>query len=121
MRVLVIEDESSIRDNIIEMFELKEIEVYGAINGKEALASIDTILPNIILCDLMMPVMNGFEFIEVLKLRDQHKNIPVIFVSARAEISEKEKALEAGAVDFITKPFSFVEVFEKLKKHYKQS
>lgn len=119
MKVLVIEDESSIRDNIIEMFELKEIEVYGAINGKEALASIDAIQPNIILCDLMMPVMNGFEFIEALKQNTQHKDIPVIFVSARAEVSEKEKALEAGAVDFITKPFSFVEVFDKLKKHYK--
>ena len=119
MKVLVIEDESSIRDNILEMFELKGIEVYGAINGKEALAVIDSIQPNIILCDLMMPVMNGFEFIEALKQNEQHQNIPVIFVSARAEVTEKEKALEAGAADFITKPFSFVEVFEKLSKHYK--
>ena len=119
MRVLVIEDESSIRDNIIEMFELKGIEVYGSINGKEALLLLESITPDIILCDLMMPVMNGFEFISSLKSIPRLAEIPVIFVSARAEISEKEKALEAGASDFITKPFSFVEIFEKLKLHYK--
>lgn len=118
MKVLIIEDESSIRDNIVEMFELKGIEVGAAQNGEEALALLNTFIPNIVLCDLMMPVMNGFEFIESFKSDPKFKNIPVIFVSARAEVSEREKAMDAGASDFITKPFTFQDIFEKLAKHY---
>lgn len=118
MKVLIIEDESSIRDNIVEMFELMGIDVESAINGQDALDKINAFQPNIILCDLMMPVMNGFEFIENLRKIKTFENTPLIFVSARAETSEKEKALNAGAIDYITKPFNFKEIFEKLEKYY---
>ncbi|MCF8283970.1 MAG: response regulator [Sphingobacteriales bacterium] len=118
MKVLIIEDESSIRDNIVEMFELKGIDVGAAQNGEDALEVIKSFTPNIVLCDLMMPVMNGFEFIEKFKSNPAFTETPVIFVSARAEVSEREKAMDAGASDFITKPFTFQEIFEKLAKHY---
>lgn len=118
MKVLIIEDESSIRDNIVEMFELKGIVADSAINGKDALHKLKDFHPDIILCDLMMPVMNGFEFIENLRKLPLFENTPLIFVSARAEVSEKEKAMSAGAIDYITKPFNFKEIFEKLEKYY---
>lgn len=117
MKILIVEDESSIRENIIEMMELKGIETLGVQNGKLALAQLDLFAPTIILCDLMMPEMNGLEFLEHLKASEKHKHIPLIFISARAEITEKEKALSLGASDFITKPFIFNDIFEKIEKY----
>jgi CheY-like chemotaxis protein len=117
MKVMLIEDETPIRENIIEMLELKSIETLGVKNGKIALTQLELFLPDIILCDLMMPEMNGLEFLEHLKASDKHKYIPLIFISARAETTEKEKALALGASDFITKPFLFKDIFEKLLKY----
>ncbi len=117
MRVLIIEDESSIRENIEEMLELKGIETKAVQNGVQALRDLEEFNPSLILCDLMMPEMSGIEFLSHIKQDPRFSNIPLIFVSARAEVSEREKALELGAEDFITKPFAFKDIFTLIEKY----
>lgn len=117
MRVLIIEDESSIRENIQEMLELKGIETKGVQDGIQALNMLEEFNPTLILCDLMMPEMSGTDFLFQMKQDPRFANIPLIFVTARAELSERDKALELGAVDFITKPFVFKDIFALIEKY----
>lgn len=117
MRVLIIEDESSIRENIEEMLELKGIETKGVQNGIQALNMLEEFNPTLILCDLMMPEMSGTDFLMHIKQDPRYSSIPLIFVTARAEVSEREKALELGAVDFVTKPFVFKDIFALIEKY----
>ncbi len=117
MRILIVEDESSIRENIEEMLQLKGIETKGVENAIQALRHLEEFNPTLILCDLMMPEMNGIDFLLRIKQDPRFANIPLIFVSARAEVSEREKALELGAIDFITKPFVFRDILALIEKY----
>lgn len=87
-----------------------EYQLSIANNGHNALKILDKLVPDLILLDIMMPGMDGFEVCHEIKLRPQLKDIPVIFLTAKTEISDIVKAFEAGAVDYIFKPFNPLEV-----------
>ncbi len=87
-----------------------EYQLSIANNGHNALKILDKLVPDLILLDIMMPGMDGFEVCHEIKLRHQLKDIPVIFLTAKTEISDIVKAFEAGAVDYIFKPFNPLEV-----------
>jgi two-component system sensor histidine kinase/response regulator len=91
--------------------------VRPARNGQIALASALSAPPNLILLDIMMPEMDGYEVCRRLKADNQTKNIPVIFISALNDIEEKIKSFELGAVDYITKPFHAEEVLARVNTH----
>lgn len=89
--------------------------VRKAINGQMALKAVQTVVPDLILLDIMMPEMDGYEVCQHLKANQQTAEIPVIFLSALSEVFDKVKAFEVGGVDYITKPFQFEEVVVRVK------
>ncbi|ERT07998.1 response regulator [Lyngbya aestuarii BL J] len=88
-------------------------------NGELALSGIELLRPDLILLDIMMPDMNGYEVCQHLKAREHSRDVPVIFISAINEVSDKVKAFEAGGVDYITKPFQVQEVLARVETHLK--
>ncbi|WP_066054143.1 response regulator transcription factor [Robertmurraya korlensis] len=119
MRTVVIaEDEVDIR-NLLTLYLEREYQVISFANGKEALAGIMEIMPDLVILDILLPGMNGFKICE--SLRKNHIQIPVIFLSAKREQSEKIKGLEIGADDYITKPFDPGELVARVKAHLRRS
>jgi diguanylate cyclase len=122
-KILVIEDEKPIRENIIEMLELEKFQVIGAGNGKIGLELAIHHQPDLILCDVMMPEMDGYTVLTELRENSQTSTIPFIFLTARAEKSDFRKGMELGADDYITKPCTPDELIKavqmRLKKHQK--
>ena len=90
-------------------------ETITASNGEEALAKVDSERPDLILLDVMMPKMDGFETCKVLKANKRTDYIPIIMVTALNEMKDKLKGIEAGADDFITKPFNKLELLARVK------
>ncbi|MCK4704122.1 MAG: response regulator, partial [Gammaproteobacteria bacterium] len=86
-------------------------------NGSLALASIKKKAPDLILLDVLMPDINGYEICQQLKAGEQYRDIPVLFISALQEVTDKTQAFKVGGVDFITKPFNESEVIARVKAH----
>src|SRR5665213_3294520 len=115
-RILIIEDNFEIRENTAEMLELEGHVVYLAINGKDGLAAAKEKLPELILCDIMMPEADGYTVFGELKKNERTSNIPFIFVTASAEKKEIQAGLDMGANVYIRKPFEFEELIEEIKR-----
>jgi len=92
-------------------------EILVAQNGKDALAKVDRVKPDLILLDVMMPIMDGFETCRRLKMKKETRAIPVIFMTALTETIDKVKGFEMGAVDYITKPIQHEEVLARITTH----
>ena len=119
--VLVVEDKASLTQMLQFLFLSKGLSVQIAFNGKEALEKVGGISPDLILLDIMMPQMDGFEVLERLKGNPDTAGIPVIMLTARKSREDMEKARNLGAVEYITKPFKAVEVVDKVLRHIGQS
>lgn len=119
--VLVVEDKASLTQMLQFLFLSKGLNVQIAFNGKEALEKLGSISPDLILLDIMMPQMDGFEVLERLKGNPDTAGIPVIMLTARKSREDMEKARNLGAVEYITKPFKAVEVVDKVLRHIGQS
>ncbi|MFT7052519.1 MAG: diguanylate cyclase (GGDEF)-like protein [Psychromonas sp.] len=117
-KVLIVDD---IIDNIKVLIDLlkPEYKTFFATNGEKALELAQNMAPDIILLDIVMPEMNGFEVCQKLKSNPITCDIPVIFISAMSEIGDEKKGLEVGAVDYITKPISPAIVKARVKNHLK--
>lgn len=105
-KVLLIEDDSVLRENIAELLELSDFEVLTAPNGKLGLKSININTPDIIVCDIMMPELDGYEVLSEVTKNNKTKHIPFIFLSAKTEHQDVRKGMNLGADDYITKPFT---------------
>ena len=116
--VLIVDD--SIESIMMLTFILKyDYIIYKATSGKEALDSVMRNKPDIILLDVLMPKMDGYDVLLALKKNDETKDIPVIFVTGLTEASDEEKGLSMGASDYITKPFSDAIVKLRVEKQLK--
>jgi DNA-binding response OmpR family regulator len=104
-KVLVIEDNADILENTAEILELSNYQVFTAINGKVGVEQAIAHKPDIILCDIMMPELDGYGVLHVMQKNPDLQNIPFIFLTARSEPSEIRKAMSLGADDYIPKPF----------------
>ncbi len=102
-RILLIEDEIELQQNLKEILEFHDFFVSTADNGIEALKIKDQKI-DLILCDIMMPEMDGYQFLSVLKSEEKSKFIPFIFLSAKVSEEDKSKGLQAGADDYLSKP-----------------
>jgi CheY-like chemotaxis protein len=111
-KVIFIEDNLEIRENTVEILELASYKVFAAADGNEGMVMIMQHLPNIILCDIHMPNMNGFEVFWNVKANATVSGIPFVFVTASAEKKEMESALSLGADGYICKPFDSKELLE---------
>lgn len=105
-KILIAEDERDIRDLIEFTLKYAGHEVITARNGTEAVELAPNTRPDLILMDVRMPRMTGYEACRALKALDDVKNIPVVFLSAKGQQSEMETGLDAGAYDYILKPFA---------------
>ena len=116
-KILVVEDNSDIRENLTELLELSKFKVFPASNGKEALDIIQSVTPDLILCDVNMPLMNGYELLRSIKADEHLSTIPFIFLTASAQKVDIEKGLAAGATDYLTKPILTEELEKQINKY----
>jgi DNA-binding response OmpR family regulator len=116
---MVVDDNPSNLKLLEEMLRMKGHEVVSFPRGRLALAAAVENPPDVILLDINMPEMNGYEVCERLKSTEAVSDIPVIFLSALNEIQDKVKAFRSGAVDYISKPFQFEEVHARVETHLK--
>lgn len=113
--ILVVEDEPAIQELILYSLHQARHTVLSATNAEEAMEFINNALPDLVLLDWMLPGMNGVEFARMLRRTPRTKTIPIIMLTARTEESDKVAALEIGADDYITKPFSPRELLARIK------
>jgi two-component system, chemotaxis family, chemotaxis protein CheY len=114
-RVLVVDDDPDIRELLFTALEDEGFEVVPAGNGQEALAIIRTFRPDVIVLDLMMPVMDGWQFAHELRARDEgDEDIPLVLLSAARDLKTHAKAL--AAADIIEKPFDLSELLPKIAR-----
>lgn len=104
--VLVIEDEASILNNICTILQISGYNFLKASNGLEALELLSIQLPQVILCDVMMPEMDGFEVLKNVRQNPLTQTIPFCFLSARADVVDIDFGISLGANAYVTKPFS---------------
>jgi PleD family two-component response regulator len=104
-KILIVDDTPANIQVLDEVLQA-EFDVYFALNGNEAVQKVKTLQPDLILLDIMMPVMGGFEVCRILKAEEQFKNIPIIFITALGQPEEESRGLKLGAADYITKPFN---------------
>ena len=114
-KILIIEDDDLLRDGVIELLESEGYEVIDAENGKIGLDLARKQIPDLIVCDVMMPEMNGFEVLDVLQQDYETASIPFIFLTALTEKNDMRHGMELGADDFLSKPFKADELFKAVK------
>lgn len=113
--IYCVEDERNIRELLIYTLETTGFSAKGVSNGKELRALLKEELPDLILLDIMLPGEDGYSILERLKASQETKNIPVIMVTAKEAEFDKVRGLEAGADDYITKPFGMMEFVARVK------
>ena len=119
-QILIIEDNDSIRENIVEILELSGYKVFAAPNGKIGIEMALKIVPDIILCDIMMPELDGYSVLSMLNKKIKTQAIPIIFLSAKTERADVRKGMELGADDYLTKPFSEMELLQAIEARMKK-
>jgi adenylate cyclase len=115
LTVLVVEDDAELREILQVEFELEGLTTLIATNGSEAVTAARELKPDLILMDLMMPVMDGIEATKIIKSNEETKHIPIIMLTASGNRDDIVAGLEAGAIDYITKPFFMPELKARLR------
>jgi len=118
--VLVIEDNSDVAYYIGQLLEAEHCKIYYAKDGEEGLAKANSIIPDIILTDLMMPVTDGMELCRQVRASELLNHIPIIVITAKAEEKDRLQSLEAGADAYLVKPFSAAELQLRIRKLMEQ-
>lgn len=114
--VLIVDDTETNIDILVDTLG-DDYDIAVAMDGESALEAVEEEPPDLILLDIMMPDMDGYEVCKRLKDNPKTADIPVIFLSALTEADEKQKGLKLGAVDFLTKPFNPSVIQDKVKQH----
>ena len=115
LTVLIVEDDDELRDILHAEFELEGLTVLTATDGSEAVTTVRRLKPDLILMDIMMPVMSGIEATEIIKSDEETKHIPIVMLTAAGNKEDIVKGLEVGAIDYITKPFFMPELKARLR------
>jgi DNA-binding response OmpR family regulator len=114
--ILVAEDERDIRELIVFTLQMAGFNVVEVPNGEEAVKKVPEVKPDLILMDVRMPKMTGFEACKALKQQENTKEIPVIFLSAKGQEAEISTGLDLGAEDYFLKPFAPDELIKRVNK-----
>jgi CRP-like cAMP-binding protein/CheY-like chemotaxis protein len=120
-KILLIEDNADVRENTAEILSLANYNVITAINGKEGVELAQKEKPDLIICDIMMPVLDGHGALHLLSKNVETSSIPFIFLTAKAERSDFRKGMEMGADDYLTKPFDDVELLNAIESRLKKN
>jgi CheY-like chemotaxis protein len=109
-KILVIEDEQIIRENILKLLKAEGFDVTGAENGAQGLNAAVSNLPDVIICDVMMPELDGYGVLMALRSNPVTATLPFVFLTGKAERSEMRQGMELGADNYLTKPFTKAEL-----------
>jgi CRP-like cAMP-binding protein/CheY-like chemotaxis protein len=120
-KILLIEDNKDVRENTAEILQLAKYNVITAKNGKEGVELAQKEKPDLIICDIMMPVLDGHGALHLLSKNEETSSIPFIFLTAKAERSDFRKGMEMGADDYLTKPFDDVELLNAIESRLKKN
>jgi putative two-component system response regulator len=115
--ILIVDDQPTNLQILGKRLQLENYTIMAAMNGKIALEMVEERKPDLILLDIMMPEMSGFEVCEKLKNNPTSQNIPIIFLTAKTDTEDIVKAFNLGAVDYISKPFNYAELLSRIKTH----
>ena len=116
-KILIVDDQVENLQLLVNVFNNENYEILAARNGDEALAVAKKELPDLILLDVSMPTLNGYEVCEILKENEKTKDIIIIFLSAENSNVDEVHGLRIGAADFISKPFIIESVKQSVKMH----
>ncbi|URC12081.1 response regulator transcription factor [Flavobacterium sp. B183] len=119
-KILIIEDNDNIRENVVEILELSGYEVFEANNGKTGVEIALKMKPDIVLCDIMMPELDGYGVLHILQKNPETQTIPIIFLTAKAERVDIRKGMELGVDDYLTKPFDDLELLRAIEARLKK-
>ena len=114
-KILVIEDNEDIRENLLEILELAGYTALSAENGKRGIEIAEQFLPDLILCDVMMPVLDGYGTLSILRKKIKTADIPFVFLTAKSEKNDFRYGMNLGADDYITKPFESNELLSVIE------
>lgn len=114
-KILVVDDDTDIRETLVQILEFEGFQVTCASNGEEAMARLKTLKPNLILLDLMMPVMNGLEFRLAQKAKPELAEIPVIILSADGNVQQKAAAADVQV--YLKKPIELDLLLDAIRQH----
>jgi CRP-like cAMP-binding protein/CheY-like chemotaxis protein len=120
-KILLIEDNKDLRENTAEILTLAQYNVITAKNGKEGVELVQSEKPDLIICDIMMPVLDGHGVLHMLSKNEETSSIPFIFLTAKAERNDFRKGMEMGADDYLTKPFDDVELLNAIESRLKKN
>ncbi len=113
-KILVIEDEETVRENILELLDAEGFEALSAENGRIGLDMAQQQLPDLILCDVRMPELDGYGVLTALRSEAETATIPFMFLTAKAAKTDLSYGLELGANAYITKPFTLTELLDAI-------
>lgn len=120
-KILIIEDNEDVRENTADILKLSNYSVDTAENGKTGIGKAKQLLPDVIICDIMMPELDGYHVLRELNKNRKTASIPFIFLTAKSDKTDMRKGMNLGADDYLTKPFNEKELLEaiecRLKKH----
>ncbi len=120
-KIVLIEDNAAVRENIEEILQLAAYEVHSAPNGKKGVDIVLNEKPDLIICDIMMPELDGYGVLHMLSKNPKTSSIPFIFLTAKADRTDFRKGMEMGADDYITKPFDDIELLNAVETRLKKS
>lgn len=115
-KILVIEDEETVRENILELLDAEGFDAIAAPNGRIGLELARQQLPNLILCDVRMPELDGYGVLQGIRSDPAMAAIPLIFLTAKASKTDLSYGLELGANAYITKPFTITELLSAVSR-----
>ena len=119
-KILLIDDSKDLRENTAEILDLANYKVFTAENGKVGVEIALREDPDLIICDIMMPVLDGYGVLHMLQKNPSTRNKPFIFLTAKTEYKDLRKGMESGADDYITKPFSGIELLNAVESRLKK-
>jgi DNA-binding response OmpR family regulator len=115
-KIVLIDDNISFVDVLSRFLVMKKFEVFTAYNGTEGIKTVSRYMPDLILLDIMMPGISGYEVCKRLKKANKTKHIPIIFLTVRSRPKDIKRGFELGAAYYITKPFNYPELMEGINK-----
>ena len=120
-KILLIEDNKEMRENTSEILELAKYNVLTAKDGREGIELAQKSKPDLIICDIMMPFLDGYGVLHLLSKNSETASIPLIFLTAKSERSDMRKGMEMGADDYVTKPFDDIELLKAIESRLRKT
>jgi DNA-binding response OmpR family regulator len=115
-RVLIVEDEANIVESLIFLLERDGFEVATVADGAAAIEQIGAFNPDVVLLDVMLPSLSGFDILNQLRASADHADMPVMMLTAKGQSKDRDRAMELGATVFVTKPFSNAEIMAHVRQ-----